>query len=170
MILAALSSVVMLQAAAAPAAPDAALERLKAKAEACIQANAAVVEHNTASLTDAATFLTEYACANEVGVFERYRTNVAMLSNMRGMGQLAGGGDDDGDTSPQTKALLAKQAAMYQAAHIDPDSGEIVYPAGTSPTFGAGIDILARSSDAPPELRALAARALLDARQARLNH
>ena len=167
MILAALSSIVMLQAAAAPAAPDAALERLRQRVGTCIQANAAVVERNDPNLADAATFLVEYVCANEVQVFERYRTNVGLLAGMRNMQQFAGG-DEDESTSPPMKALLAKQATMYQSAHVDPDSGQIVYPPGSTGPFNAGIDLLPDSVPAAPEFRVLAARTVLQARQSRL--
>jgi len=166
MILAALSSIVMLQAAAAPAAPDAALERLKARAEACIQSNAAVVERNDPNLTDAANFLTDHLCANEVQAVARYRMSAGLLAGMRNAGQFADA-DDGGEATPQTKAIMKKQFDMYRASRIDPDTGDIIYPPGSPAAMAAGWNIMAAQAAPAPEFRALAARAVLQARQSR---
>jgi len=155
----------MLQAAAGPAAPDSVLERLKTKAEACIQANAAAVERNDPNLTDAATFLTDDLCANEVEVFGQYRSNLAVLENTRNVERFMNA--DNSANTPQMKAMIKQQVAAYQSARIDPDTGEIVYPPDSPMAASRGWTIVP-ASPAAPEFRELAARALLQARQSRL--
>jgi hypothetical protein len=147
--------------------------RLATKAQACIESNAALIERADPNLEDAAQFLLGYVCASEVAARERYAQNSNLLTMYRAMNQNLDGDDDHTpNLSPAFRRNLAAQAAKmkaaYEAARVDPDTGDIIWPAGTPPTlFAIGLTV-GTSQDAPTDLRALAGKALLEAREARL--
>jgi hypothetical protein len=177
MLLAALSSIVMLQAAAVPAALDPAHERLKARAEACIQTNASRVERNEPSLNDAVLFLVNNLCALELGTLQKYESNSTLLTTMRAGQAPDGSGwtiDPPASTSPADLRIQRERAiAVYKDARIDPDTGALVFP-GKAPddqTYMIFIQSLGGEIDrGSQEFRSLAARAVLNARQSRLAH
>ena len=161
-----------LVAGSASAADDSALARLTARAEACIRANAPDVERLETSLLSATDFLAGNLCAVEVGARENYARNSAMLASMRSMQN--SGWDDDEDASASPVAAKARQKAadkmkaLYAKMQIDPETGEVKAPAGSSLLMGFTITSGNRLVEVPADLRALAARATLDARRARL--
>ena len=67
---------------------------------------------------------------------------------------------------------IDQQRAMYKNAHLNPDTGEVVF-SGAKPTDIAYSDFIAERDEGvlvPASIRAFAGRAVLDARQSRLAH
>jgi hypothetical protein len=175
-ILAALSSIVMLQAAAAPAVPDAAQQKLRDKAEVCIRQNAAEVERNDSNLTDAAAFLTDYVCADSIGVFDSYVSNSRLLASMRT--KFPTGGWTlyppiaRGKTpNKQMQDAQAKMAAAYRGASVNPETGRLVFAKGATEDnpYASLIEQVGDDEPMPSDpFKSLAAHAVLSAREARL--
>jgi len=149
---------------------DPVVGRLMERAKGCISANAADVERAEANLADAQAFLLDDVCAAPVSLLERYQASTILLESLRRQ-QPA---DYDDDDSPivdpkiraRMKALAAKQRELYSHASISEETGELVLPKGASSATLFMTGAPGRQT-ASPELRAFAARALLDARKAR---
>ncbi len=168
-----------LTAGAANAAESPALARLTQKAQNCIRAAVPSVERVEPSLADGATFILHDLCAVEIGNRQRYIQNTTVIDSMKGggpFGALLANIPEDPKATPEEKADAAKAKAMmtsgpYDKATLNPDTGEIILPEGSSPGFfgtafaNASATVLGVEPD--PELRALAGRLLLEARLAR---
>jgi hypothetical protein len=156
----------------ARAADDAAAEKLQARAEACIRGHAAEVEAASASLTDAAGFLTADLCAPHIAALAKYRQSTAMLATMRAA-TLAETSVAD-QTDPQLREMARKQLEQartaFALAKVDPATGELRVP--ETPTSGLlsayGALYTLGDDPIPADLKGLAATAILDARRARL--
>lgn len=159
-------------AAVGPAqAADAALDRLTERANACIRNGAPDAERLNPSLNDAAEFLIGYICAREVAARERYRANFSYLESVRRSAafpvmegaQPVHSGQELVDEQRRAKDAL-------ENARLDPDTGDVIAPAAPSETSGWTLfpPIGFAIGEGPADFRALAGRALLDARNARL--
>jgi hypothetical protein len=148
------------------AQPDAAADALRAKAEACLRANAADAVRYSTSLVDAVDFLTENLCAPPISHLLRYRENTARLALWRGAFPLEDTAEDR--ESRQSREAMAKMRSSMAKVVIDPETGEIVVPPGEKAPYLASVTFsIAGTSKqaAPPELRAIAAQAVLDAKR-----
>jgi len=158
--------------AVAALAADPAYGRVVERAKACISANAADVERLEPSLTAASDFIVGDVCAVPVAVQARYEASHKWLSSMQGLA--FDGWDDEGavadkKTAKAMKSMIAKQREVYTAATIREDTGDLVMPPGANNTTSFVIGVAGTARDAAsPELRAFAAKTLLDARKARL--
>jgi hypothetical protein len=151
--------------AAAAAMADPAIARINARAEACITANAADVERAEPNLSSAVDFLLNDLCALPVAVNQRYRQSVELLGVYRGSPQMFAPDEDaDPKLAAKLNATAKKQMDAYAHATISEETGEIILPAGTQNL--AMLTVMAQTQPTP-ELRAFAAKALLDARHAR---
>ena len=156
-----------------------ALQALKSKAEACIGNYADAVERADPNLSDAAAFLVDYICVSEIGAFERYKTNSALLSAMRNTASEASGwtlyppGAGSKDQMSVLQAEAQHQMAVYAKASLDPETGEIVLPASAAPgdlSYGGFMADRDEGVMASSYFRSIAGRAVLKARQSRLAH
>jgi hypothetical protein len=142
---------------------------LTEKAKACIISNAAQTERLDPSLSDAAQFLLSYACAKEVEAREKYERNVALLASLQRDDAYE---DQDSDQLPvavrrQLEQQRSQQHAAYAKAHVDPQTGEIVMPTDAPPS-AAVVEVNFSPLEAPTDLRAFSAHAVIEARAARL--
>jgi len=163
-------------------APNEAMLRLRARAEACIRMNASVVERSEPNLSEAAAFLLGYLCVEPISAFQRYRSNTDQLSRVQSGASDAGWAlfppGLEGDRMKQAvQAQQDRRKAVYGGAKVDPETGNLIFAdAGEEPTYEDAlvtIDVLngePGGSTASNEFRALAGRAVLDARQSRLAH
>ena len=87
MVLVVLAAVAALGAASATTGSDDTLLLLKTRAEACIRENAPSVERFEPSLSEAASFLMNYICINQISVFHRYKSNSTLLLSMQQQGE-----------------------------------------------------------------------------------
>jgi hypothetical protein len=164
--------VIGLAAAAAVAlAADPGFDRVTERAKACILANAADVERAEPSLADAATFLLDDVCAVPVTVREQYGWSRTVKANMQRPSPTPYYDDEDGSPTPAVRAKMqaaaAKQRDAYARATISEETGDIVLPEGADAGTNLIITSGAARQAAGPELRAFAAKTLLDARKAR---
>ncbi len=148
--------------------------RLKAAAEACVRTAASDVERAEPSLLNGATFITTDLCANEISAQQRFEDNTKSLEQMRREA-------DDPNSRRLALSLAPKDQqdklreevkAAYAKAYVDPTSGELVMPQPLPSTFST-VDttmnrLFSQAGLTDTTFRALAARALLDARLARL--
>ena len=167
-----------LAAGGAVAADDPALTRLTQRAQACIRAAAPQVERADASLSSGASFILNNVCAQEIAAHDRYVRGMQMLQMLRTNAFQTDYDDQDAQSvdAAALKKMRDAQGQMrdaYAKATIDPETGEIVMPAG-APVLGSAYAVFANTgysnTDTSPELRALAGRELLAARLAHLNH
>ncbi len=158
-------------------AQDSGPGRINARYEACIRANASDAERSHASLSDAALFLTNYLCAPEIDARQKFEQNTALLASQRSMSNLDWNETATASSAAEVEAskkrmreIQAKTKTAYDRAHVDPDTGEIVMPADLEKDlpWTYTINIGGRLGEAPADLRRLAGRAVLEARQARL--
>ena len=119
----------------------------------------------TPTLADAADFLIIDVCAEKVALYRQYVTNVRMLQQL----QSGGTGDDSEEAQRPSRALAARQRASLMATIVDPNTAAITPPPPTTGSVTA-IEITgygeAMFTLEQPYLRAVAARAILDARRA----
>ncbi len=166
----------ILGAAGAAKAADDGEMRLRMKVETCIRTNAPDAERFGANMVDAANFLIDYICVDEIARFEKYQQNSRMIANEQAWSPSAQLGDDEATEHFPTelRKRLADQAAQmraaYAKAHVDPDTGDLVLPKDAPATVANfGIVVNVASADTPSDFRALAGRSLLEARKARLS-
>jgi hypothetical protein len=157
-------------AAPAIAGVDANLVALHAKAEGCISSHAVEVDRASNSLTEAVDFLVNDLCAPEISAVQKYRQNTRTIATMKGF--TAAGYADIYDGDAKLNAMLKKQQASlrttYEKASVDPNTGEIRFPEGDEASALYALADTPVDSTAPAEFRATAARAILEARHARL--
>ena len=157
---------------------DAAATRLTAAMETCLKSNASSVDQAEPSLFDGANFLIMELCAREVATRQSYLNNTKLLDELR---QSANAPVDDrfsrtAEDKLQLEKARADTIAAYAVAFVDPITGELVTPQKPPRSFTsldpAMTQIFTRTMDqagiAPADVRAFAARALLDARMARM--
>lgn len=167
-----------LGAGSAEAAEGPALARLTAKAEACIRTAIPSVERAEPSLKDGVEFIVGNLCVVEIGRRARFIQNTTLIETMKSGGpysaMFANYADEfeDSEATPEEKARMAKlKAAMtspYDKAQVDPDTGEIIFPEGSSSVPWASAMTIAYASipNQDQRFRALAADLLLSARLA----
>jgi hypothetical protein len=157
---------------AAALAADPAFGRVTERAKACITANAVEVERAEPSLAGATDFLLGDVCAESIEVRERYQSSAATLEGLRSERGPTDIYDElpsvDTKAAARMKAAAAKQREIYARATINEDTGEISLPPGAEPTYQIAIVGMNGRQPASPDLRAFAAKALLEARKARL--
>ena len=159
------------------AADDAGV-RLSAAMESCLKANASAVEQAEPSLVGAVNFLTADICGREVVVRQAYVNNTKLLNDMR---QSADAPTDDrfspsAEEKQRQEKVRADTIAALAKAYVDPVTGELMMPEKLPRSFTsldpAMAQIFSRTMDqagiASVDARALAARALLDARMSRM--
>jgi hypothetical protein len=159
--------------AAWAADPDPNLARLTAQAEDCVRAAIPSVERADPSLASGADLILDDLCAAEIAKLGRYQQGLRMLEIYRNQGT-----SDDPDAygeelKPAQRAKAAKAQAqftdMVAKAHVDPETGQIVFPPDAPASLNQMSTVLLVSTGTPawPELRALTGRLLLEARLAR---
>jgi hypothetical protein len=144
---------------------------VRARVEACIDEHAPDVERATTSLTDAVGFLVQNLCAVEVHRLNHYHDSASKLAAARKAAVDAA--DDIEGTKKEiaeAKAALATYREALDRISVDPETGDITIPpapphvdVGPASPFSPG-DFFDPIS---PDLRAVAARAVLNARLAR---
>lgn len=161
--------------------------RLDGQAQACIASNAAEVVRAEPNLSSAVEFLTNDLCARNIEVAEKYRLNrkvldilirqqkstMAMVPAVSAAAAAAPAKPDGADnvaakTAQKTAAKEAKLAGL-EAARISPETGELEgLPSPYSMiTDLANLVLGARTPQASAKLKAFAAHAVLEAREAK---
>lgn len=151
---------------AAGAHADANQDRLDGLARDCIARNAADVERATNNLTDATDFLLTNLCALEMRARDQYQSNTSALENWKKPdvdNYTIGLEGIDAKTRKTWAQFSAQQKAKYAAMSVDPNTGAIV-----GGDFAPYLDFAGYGAQPAAEFRAYAARAVLDARKARL--
>ncbi len=147
------------------AQPDAAGSALQAKAETCLRIHAEDAARYSASLKDAVDFLTEDVCASDVKHFVRYQHSVATLATWDKSFLEAVIDDGGGPNSQAVKSQMAKTRAAMAKVTIDPTTGDLASPPGENLSFLASF-AFGGPGETPPELRVVAAEAVLVAKRA----
>ena len=153
---------IILGPAALAAPPDPIKVGFTTKLEACIANHAAEVERSESSLPSAVEFLLKDLCANEIEAYNRYNQSVLTV----GMARLP---EDqqvlvkEGLSQAQADSMAKGRAALARAT-INPNTGAIEGISDMDLPYEVGfID----PSSVPAKFRAVAAHAVLAAREAR---
>ncbi|HWA63980.1 MAG TPA: hypothetical protein VG939_21590 [Caulobacteraceae bacterium] len=140
---------------------------IAARAIECLRAHASEVAAATPTLTDAVDFLMTDLCAEEVGRYKSYLTNASWLrltqSPTVGVAIVDSG---DAPSTPSSRRSAAQWQATMAAATIDPDTAEIRLPPGAKMSLPVTNWSEALRQDNDAYLRAVAAKAILEARKA----
>jgi hypothetical protein len=173
---AAISASASLMAAGIPAVADEGFVRVHAAAEACVTQNAAKVESSDSSLRDAVQFLVADLCVQEIALVVSYKANLDLLNVLkRSSTRYQYDSSSSRLENARAREAFAKRRKAIEEAYIDSMTGEIkMDEAAAEAPFQEGglhevVVTASRTEISPPnDIRALAARAILNARAARL--
>lgn len=163
-------------ASGTPVVANESFARVHAVAEACITQNAAKVESSDASLTDAVQFLVADLCVREIASVVSYKANFDLLNVLkRSSTRYQYDPSSSRLENARAREAFAKRRKAIEEAYVDPTTGEIkIDEAAAAAPFQEGglhevVVTASRTEISPPnDIRALAARAILNARAARL--